>query len=40
MKTRQDNNMIDRTSVIYAENNNDLSWLIGSGVVYDENKRG
>lgn len=36
-KTRQDNNMINRISVVYAENNIELSWPIGLGVDYDEN---
>ena len=28
MKTRQDNNVIDRTSVVYAKNDTKLSWSI------------
>ena len=40
MKTRQDNNVIDRISAIYAKNDNDLLWPIKPSVVYDENKRG
>ena len=34
MKTRLDNDMINRTSVIYGENNTEFLWL---GVVWDEN---
>ena len=37
MKTKQNNDMIDRIGVFYAENDIALSWLIGSSVVYDEN---
>ena len=40
MKTRQDNNMIDRTGVINVENDNELSWPIRSGVDCDENNIG
>ena len=29
--------MIDHTSVVNVENDTKLSWLIGSGTVYDEN---
>lgn len=38
MKTRQDNNVIDRIGVIYAENDNELSWPIGLGANYGENQ--
>lgn len=37
MKIRWDNDMTDRTSVVYAENDIELLWSIGYGVVYDEN---
>ena len=37
MKIRQDNDMINRTSVVYVKNETELSWLIGSGVVCDKN---
>lgn len=37
MKTKQDNEMIDRTSAIYAENKIELACLIGPRTVYDEN---
>ena len=37
MKTKQDNDVIDRIGVIYAKNDTELSWLIGHGVVCDEN---
>lgn len=36
-KTKQDNNMINRISVVYVENNIELSWPIGLGADYDEN---
>ena len=38
MKTRQDNNMVDRTGVIYAKSETKLSWLIGLGIIYAETK--
>ena len=37
-KTRQDNNVIDHTDVVYIENETELSWLIGLGTSYDENQ--
>ena len=39
MKTRQDNDITDRTSVVYAKIITKLSWLIKQDVVYYE-KRG
>ena len=36
-KTRQYNNVINRISVVYVENNIELSWPIGLGTNYDEN---
>ena len=36
-KTIQDNDMIDRTSVVYVENDIELLWPIESGVDCDEN---
>lgn len=36
-KTRQDNNVIDRTSVVYAKSDIEFSWLIRLGANYDEN---
>ena len=39
MKTRQNNDVTDGTSVLYTENDIELSWLIRSGVVCDKNKR-
>ena len=33
IKTRQDNDVIDCISVVYIENDIDLSWLIELGVV-------
>ena len=40
MKTRQDNNMINHIGAIYHENEIELSWLIGSGAVYEKNQKG
>ena len=40
MKTRQDKDVIDCIGVLYVENDNELFWLIGSGVNYDENQIG
>ena len=37
MKTRQVNNVTDCIGVIYAKNDTELSWPIGSIVDYDEN---
>lgn len=37
-KMRQENNMIDRTSAVYIENETKLSRPIGLGVFYDEKK--
>ena len=38
MKTRQDNDMTNRTSAIYVEKEIELSWLIVQlGTVCDEN---
>lgn len=39
MKTRKDDNVIDRTGVVYIENKIELSWPIKLGVVYDENQK-
>ena len=36
-KTRHENDLTDHTSVIYIENDTNLSWLIRSGANYDEN---
>ena len=36
-KIRQDNDVIDRTSVVYAKSDIELSWLIRLGAIYDEN---
>lgn len=36
-KTKEDNNLIDYTGVVYAENDIELSWPIELGVDYDEN---
>ena len=37
-KTIQDNDMIKGTGIVYVENDIELSVLIGSSVVYDENQ--
>ena len=38
MKTRKENDVIDRIGMFYVENDIELSWLIGPCVVYDENQ--
>ena len=38
MKTTQDNDLIDRACVVYAENNTKLLWSIGPSAIYDENQ--
>ena len=40
MKTRQENDMTERTGAVYKENDIELSSLIGLGVVCDENQTG
>ena len=40
MKTKQDNNETDGTSVVYAENETKLSWSIGPCTIYDKNQTG
>ena len=37
-KTKQDNDMTNRTSAIYAENETELPWPIELSVVYEENQ--
>ena len=37
MKTKQDNDVIEHTSMVYIENNSELSWPIKPGVVCEEN---
>ena len=39
-KTIQDNDVTNHASAIYAENNTELSWSIGSGTDCDENQLG
>lgn len=39
-KTRQDNDMTNRTDVVKVENKTELLCLIGSGAVYDKNQIG
>ena len=36
-KTKQDNDVTNLTGVVYAENDNDLSWPIRSSADYNEN---
>ena len=38
MKTTQDNKMIDRIGTVYVENETELPYLIGPGVIYDKNQ--
>ena len=38
MKTKQENDVINRTRAISIKNNNKISCSIGSGTVYDENQ--
>ena len=40
MKTKHDNDLIDYTSAVYAKNDIELSWPIGSVVDCDENHVG
>lgn len=37
MKTRWDNNVTDYIGAVYAKNEIELLWLVGSSVDYDEN---
>ena len=39
-KTKQDSDVTERTSVVYAKNGIKLSWLIRSSVLYEENQIG
>ena len=36
MKTRQDNEFVNRISALYTENDTELSWLIELGSVCDD----
>ena len=38
-KTRQDNNVNDHTSLLYAKYESKLSWPIRQGTMYDEDKK-
>ena len=38
MKTRQDNDMTNRTGAFYTKNDIELLWPIRLGVIYDKNK--
>ena len=40
MKTRQDNDMIDHTCMIYVKNDNEISYRMGSSAICDKNKSG
>lgn len=40
MKTRQVNNVTNRTDAVYIENGNEMSWPIKLGVNCDENQIG
>ena len=37
MKTREDNEVTDRTGIVYVKNDIELSWLIRPDVDSDEN---
>ena len=39
MITREDNDVFNYIGTVYANNDTELSWSIGSGVDYDENQR-
>lgn len=39
-ETKLDNDVIDHKKVVYVENETELSWLIGSGVIFHENQIG
>ena len=38
MKARQNSDVVNHTSVIYAENKTELSWSIGLGTIYAKTK--
>lgn len=38
MKTRKDNNVVDRTNAVYVKNDTKFSWLIGPSEICDENQ--
>ena len=40
MKTRQDNDVIDRLDTIYVKNETELPCLIGLGIICDKNQIG
>ena len=40
MKTRQDNNVTNRTTTIYVKNDIELLWLIESGAICNKNQIG
>ena len=40
MKTKHDNDVINFTSVVYIENDMELSWSIRPSAIYDKNLRG
>ena len=39
MEIWKDNEMTDHIGTVYAKNENELSWLISSWAVYDENQK-
>ena len=38
--TRDDNDVTNHTSIVYAKNEIKLSWFIGSSAIYDQNQTG
>ena len=38
MKTRQDNDVIDYTGLVYTKKETELLWPIGLGAICDENQ--
>ena len=40
MESIKDNDVTNLTSVVYVENDIELSWLIRSGANYDDNQKG
>ena len=40
MKTRHDNDVTDHAGAFYRKNEIELSWTIGSSVIYDEHRIG
>ena len=40
MKTKQNNDLADLTSMVYAKNETKLLWPIGPSAIFDENQTG